>query len=227
MGAIDDQISRIVRRAVLPGQLSREVAAGAETLTGVSFDQAFYEKVRGQAAHWKERAGDCTKLAVLVPAGLFAIGAGFGLPDRDISLLGIGRHRFFLFHSAIGVWMLGKIYEAHLARRGKALRFRDRVVHRIIGITGAGLAFGVGCHLLMDVCQPKAVIFPCFGSLVESSLVDDNLWLLGNAVWCFKVSRDFFVLALGDDLARVKAYVRKTFGEPHKEGIRDAVFGRR
>jgi hypothetical protein len=41
----------------------------------------------------------------------------------------------------------------------------------------------VGCHLLLDVFQPKAVIFPFFGSLVEGTLVDDNLWLLGNALW--------------------------------------------
>ena len=68
----------------------------------------------------------------------------------------------------------------------EAMQCRTRVVRRILGITGAGLAFGVGCHLLLDVCQPKAVIFPFFGFLVEGSLVDDNLWLLGNAVWCFK-----------------------------------------
>jgi hypothetical protein len=100
------------------------------------------------------------------------------------------------------------------------------VVRTILGVAAGGLAFGVGCHLLVDTLQPKAVVFPFFGSLVEGTLIDDNLWLLGNAVWCFRISHDLFALALGDDLPKVKAYVQENFVKPVSEGLLDAVSGR-
>jgi len=218
-----DEVGRIIRRATLPGKLSREVATGANQIAGVTFDPAFYEEVRVSAARWQERAGNCAKVVVLVPPGLFALAAGFHFPDQDISLLGIGYHRFFLFHSGISIWMMRKVYEAYLARNGDSQLLRDRVVKKILGVAAGGFAFGVGCHLLVDTLQPKAVVFPFFGSLIDGTMVDDNLWLLCNALWCFKISHDLFALALGDDLPKVKAYVHRTFVKPIGEGLLDAV----
>jgi hypothetical protein len=75
-----DELSRVIRRTALPGKLSREVAAGACEVGGVTFDQAFYAEVRIAAGRWQERAGNCAKAAVLVPTGLFTMAAGFNLP---------------------------------------------------------------------------------------------------------------------------------------------------
>lgn len=226
MGDFEDELGRIISRVSLPGQLSRDVAVGGTQAAGVTFNQTFYEEVRASASYWQERAGHCAKAAVLVPAGLFTLSLGFNFPDHDISILGIGHHRFFLFHSGISVWMMRKVYEAYLARNGDSQQLRDRVVRKILGVAAGGLAFGVGCHLLIDTIQPKAIVFPFFGSLIDGTMLDDDLWLLGNAVWCYKMSHDLFALALGDDLPKVKAYVQRTFVEPVKEGLLDAVPGR-
>jgi hypothetical protein len=131
MSAVDDRLSQIVAARTLPGRLTRETAGHAAAANGVTFDQDFYETVRAGAAHWQSRAGAAVQAAVLVPAGLWALGAGFTFPDRDISILGIGSHRFSLFHSGISVWVLRKLYEAHLARRDNAMRLQDRVVRRL------------------------------------------------------------------------------------------------
>lgn len=220
-----DDIKRIINRSVLPGKISYEVASKASGITGITFDANFYEEVKATAARWKEQAGNYAKIAVLVPTGLFALSTGYHLPDKDISILGIGNHRFFFFHSGISVWMIRKVYEAYLARQGDSQSLQDRVVRAILGVAAGTLAFGVGCHLVIDTFQPKSVVFPFFGSLLDGTMIDDNLWLLGNAVWCFKMSHDLFVLALGDDLPKVKTYVNRTFIEPLKEGLLDAVFG--
>jgi hypothetical protein len=150
--------------------------------------------------------------------------AGLGFPDKDISFLGIGNHRYFLFHSGIAIWGMRKLYEVYLNRSGKTSNVGDRVVQSILGIAGAGISFGVGLHLIIDVFQPKSIVFPFFGSLINGTLVDDNIWLMGNSLWCFKLSNDFLVLALGDDLPRVKSYVKEKFMIPAKEGLADAVY---
>ena len=47
-------------------------------------------------------------------------------------------------------------------------------------------------------------MFPGIGTLVDGTLVDDNIWLFGNAIYCFKVADHLYALALGDDYQRVK-----------------------
>ena len=222
-----DLVSRVVSRALLPARLSREVAAGAERLTpGGLFGPEFYEEVRRQAAQWQSYAGTFGQVAVLAPAGLFAASAGLNFPDLDIPLLGIGAHRFFFFHSGLGVWLLKKVHEAALAWVGDGEGTWDVVVRKIAGVALAGFAVGVGIHLILDAFNPKAVIFPYLDSLVDGTPVDDSLWLLGNAVWCFKMANDFFVLALGENLSQVRQWVRENFGNAWQEGLRNAVSGR-
>ncbi|OPZ61563.1 MAG: hypothetical protein BWY85_02372 [Firmicutes bacterium ADurb.Bin506] len=83
-------------------------------------------------------------------------------------------------------------------------------------LTGAALgayAMGVGVHLAMDVFQPKSVVFPFFGSLVDGTLVDDNIWLLGNSLWAFKIARDVFVISFAPELEAAREYVKTTFGD--------------
>ncbi len=219
-----DLVSRVAKTNRLVIDLSNRAADIAGEMPDVfTFDNSFYEQVQLRARYWKHQAGVYTKMAVLVPTGLFSLSAGFAFPDKDISLLGIGNHRFFLFHSGIAVWMMRKVYEAQLARAGDSSLLRDRVVNKIVGVAASAAAFGVGCHLFVDILQPKSIVFPFLGSLVQGTLIDDDLWLLANGLWCFKMGSDMLTLALGDDLPKVKAYVQRTFVEPIKEGLRDAL----
>ena len=104
--------------------------------------------------------------AVIVVLGAVVL---FRFPDLDIALLGIGNHRYFLFHSAIlpiVVWLV-------VRRRGP-----------LALAVAAAFALGVGAHLVTDVFQYKNVVFPWAGTLVRGMSVDDRLWEGGNAVAC-------------------------------------------
>jgi len=111
-----------------------------------------------------------------------ALQAGMALPDVDIGLLGIGAHRSPIFHSAAiplaaacGMrWLRRKIH----ARNPSLARWVGGIGDTVVGLG----AMAVGAHLLIDVFQPKAVLFPLIGSLVGGTLVDDGLWLGANGL---------------------------------------------
>ena len=112
---------------------------------------------------------------LVVGAAIFAI-LTFRFPDWDIRLLGIGKHRYFLFHSSIlpllALWGSRKI--------------RNVAVLGFLAMTFVvGFLIGVGVHLVTDIFQTKAVMFPFIGSLVDGTSVDDRLWEGGNALVCF------------------------------------------
>ena len=100
------------------------------------------------------------------------------------------------------------------------------IINKIAGVVAGSGCFAIGCHLAIDVLQPKSIVFPYFGSLVDGTLVDDNIWLLGNSIYCFKISHDIFTFALGEDLERVKEFIKINFMEPVNEGLRDAFLYR-
>jgi len=174
-------------------------------------------------AAWEKLASDLRLVgtaALVVPVGMWAFGSGLSLPDADIALLGIGRHRFFAFHSALLVWGMEQLYRRYLQAMAQA-KVGDGGTGRspgwlqkALGIGLGAAAIGVGLHLTIDVFQPKSIVFPFFGSLIDGTLVDDGLWLLGNALWCFRIARDLFVLALGDDFTSVVAWVKHQFVYP-------------
>ena len=100
----------------------------------------------------------------------------FRFPDWDIRLLGIGKHRYFLFHSSI----------VPLLALWGARKLRDvSMVGFLATSFVVGFLVGVGVHLVTDVFQTKAVMFPFIGSLVDGTSVDDRLWEGGNALVCF------------------------------------------
>jgi len=121
--------------------------------------------------------------------------AFFWFPDTDIRLLGIGNHRYFLFHSAIVpfvVWL--------------AVRKRGWLLLAL----AAGAAAGVGVHLAMDLFQTKPVVFPWAKTLVYNTSVDDRLWEGGNAALCgalaaFSLRRGRRKAAGADPKRRAKA----------------------
>ncbi|HUV07501.1 MAG TPA: hypothetical protein VMX75_07210 [Spirochaetia bacterium] len=108
--------------------------------------------------------------------------AGFVLflrfPDLDIRLLGIGYHRYFLFHSAI-IPVLGLV----LLRKHD---IKNHVVFLFYGFL-CGLSLSIGFHLLLDVFQPAAVKFPFVGSLIDGTSIDDRVWEGINSLVCMGI----------------------------------------
>ena len=232
------ELDRIINEKMLPEKLSEDVSFGAIKFSEIKleqnnggensslfFDDSFFEDVKKSAKRWEQKAVTAAKIGVLVPASIIGFNSGLGFPDKDISLLGIGSHRYWLFHSAFAVWVLEKFYKAYLAKQSGDLTLLDRITRKLLGVIGGGAAWGVGVHLAIDVFQPKSVVFPFFGSLIDGTLVDDRMWLLGNSLWCFKIGNDFFALGLGDDFQNVKDYVKQTFINPLKEDVRDVISG--
>ncbi|MGI6647601.1 MAG: hypothetical protein ACOX5W_00655 [Bacillota bacterium] len=216
---VDQNLSRVVQQHYLAQRLARQ---STEKIARV-LDDLMDNSTSGQSmlswdflAKAKQQVEDClhngqqaVKIAVLVPVGLFGLTQGFDMPDLDISLLGIGNHRFFLCHSAIGLAVLRYFYRRWVESEDG--RFSSRLGHKVAGVALGSCALGVGLHLAIDVFQPKSVVFPFFGSLINGTLVDDNIWLLGNSLWAFKISHDVFALSLADELTQAREWVQNHF----------------
>ncbi len=120
---------------------------------------------------------------------LAGIGTGIGIalffrfPDLDITLLGIGAHRNFLFHSFALVAALFLAVRKLDARRGVIVLLKSVV---------AGCGIGIGLHLFADVFQSHPVKFPFVGSLVDGTSVDDRLWLGTNSIGSLLLSVGIF-----------------------------------
>lgn len=217
--SLSDTISKIIEESTMSDRLTKESLDKAsavldEMLTendGNPFDAEFLKEAKKHLNESLENAYLAAKMAVFVPTGVYGFSEGLTAPDMDISLLGIGKHRFFFFHSAIGLVILRKLYLNWLDPREEAANFPKRVLRKVTGVLLGSYAIGVGIHLAIDVFQPKAVIFPYFGSLVNGTMVDDNIWLMGNSLWAFKIGHSVFSLVLADDIRVAKRYVNKHF----------------
>jgi len=226
------------------GQRQAELGSGRRSrhgepcwdLTSLAADPSSLSRVQAQWAAWQQRFRDAGQATLIVPAGLVGLAHGIAMPDLDISLVGIGAHRFFLFHSGLVVWGLEQLYLRYYrqmeldAPSGPPMAAYRNHAHRVLmkvagGLLGAA-AIGVGIHLVIDVFQPRAVIFPVIGSLLDGTLVDDNIWLLGNALWCFRIAHDVFALVLADDLDRALAWARRHLVSALFPGYRASPSGR-
>lgn len=230
---MSDDLSRIIQLSNLPRKLHQESLEGALTvldqlleghkdlsLTDPGFLSACKDCVR---RIWD--AGYATaKAAVLVPAGVWGLTQGLAFPDKDIRLLGIGKHRYFLFHGSLGLVVLRRLYNDWLEHGQKEPdTWPQRAMRKTTGAALGAFAVGVGVHLAIDVFQPKAVIFPFIGSLVDGTLVDDNLWLLGNSLYAFRTAREMFTLVLADELNSAKSYVQNHFADLTSEDLHKVV----
>ena len=175
------------------------------------------EIVERAQRYWQRlspRQQQLLRAGVVIPAVLLGIDAGLHLPDLDISLLGIESHRYFLAHSALAGYFVGQVVRRIPMEKGR----------RLAGAVGGGLAIGMGLHLLADgsfglLDGQKSVMFGIpglddMGSLIEGTLVDDNLYLLGNSLWAFLLGSDMLVLATGTTPEKIKERIRTWFPEP-------------
>jgi hypothetical protein len=124
---------------------------------------------------------------ILLPVSSLSFSSVVKLPDLDIKLLGIGWHRYFLFHSAIGVWILQQFFDTY----NEYLDNKEHPgsVKKIFGAIGAGASAAIGLHLLKDGAfgyfeGEKSVVFGFPGifkrnTLIKGTYIDDNIWSLG------------------------------------------------
>ncbi|KAB2851102.1 MAG: hypothetical protein F9K42_05380 [Ignavibacterium sp.] len=183
----------------------------AQSSDSIFYDSATLTKIKKKVDAMITTGYNFTKAGVLIPVGLWGLKQGFPFPDSDISLLGIGNHRFFLFHSALELVALRYLYKKWIEKLDED-KFKDRVTTKVTGALLGSFSMGVGIHLTIDLFQPKSIVFPFFGSLINETLVDDNIWLLGNSLWAFKIGKDIFSLTLASEIETAKEYVKSKFG---------------
>ncbi len=137
-----------------------------------------------------------TAIVLSVAAGGYV---GSTLPDKDITYLGIGKHRNAVFHSVISAFVARlflRLMERFCteAQKHNLLTENDLAVATYcLKSARCGVALGVAAHLIVDGTAEgsKAVLFTD-GSLVSNTLIDDRAWLLVNGfVALFLGKKDF------------------------------------
>lgn len=141
------------------------------------------------------------KIPLLVIFSITGFALSINFPDLDISIFGIGMHRFFLFHSAIIPLLLLVILKI-------IVKPEDTVEMIVTGFLGS-FSLGIGIHLFFDLFQAKAVMFPFIGSLVDGTSLDDRIWLIVNILVCLLIS----------GLLYRKAFRLLGIGKPAKEPV--------
>ena len=162
--------------------------------------QMIREKMENIKSAWgkiPENKRTLIEMGMIIPAAAFGFSQGIFLPDLDIQLLGIGWHRFFLFHSAVAPYVSKFILEKY-----------EDVINKKTGSIGgpllwgllAGNAIGIGVHLLEDgsfglLGGEHDVVFGIpdvirFGSIIPSTYIDDDIFLDGNGLWALTIARD-------------------------------------
>ena len=122
-----------------------------------------------------------TNIKILIFLLLLIAGVAvfFKFPDLDISLLGIGKHRHFLFHSAF--------FPAAVYFLIRSILKRTIFITILMAISMA-FAFAIGIHLVTDLFRFKTIYFPIIGNLVYDSSLDDKIWIGANVIGCMHVS---------------------------------------
>ncbi|WPA89730.1 hypothetical protein MTATph1_CDS0243 [Moorella phage MTATph1] len=150
---------------------------------------------------------------VLIPAAAFKM--GFFFPDLDIQLFGIRWHRLWAFHSVLGVCILKKFFDTY---RHYVTNEEMTFTAKFAGAMAGAGAMGIALHLAKDalIDGNKSVVFGIPGlfginTLVAGTWLDDDAFLLANSLWAFKISKDLFVLAFGEDYEKVRSYVQRNF----------------
>jgi len=118
---------------------------------------------------------------------------GNNLPDKDISVYGIGKHRHFVFHSMLmagGITVLSKflcrifnkasgyVHPDHPDR--ETLNFLVLNLNLLAFGTSVGVAFHLGIDGTLE--RNKAVYNPLGGTFIPGTLVDDNFYLTFNSI---------------------------------------------
>jgi hypothetical protein len=160
-------------------------------------------------------------------ASCFSVGVWHGvlIPDFDITDLGIGFHRHFLYHSAtpaaIASFLRRRVFEkikSFNERKGYLSPKKIELIEKAAALYVAGMAIGQAGHFIADATWQgsKAIVWRIPGifdlksltgsnSLVPGTLLDDHLWLWGNTVVALKIAWEELKFALGKEHPMIKA----------------------
>lgn len=156
-----------------------------------------WKSIETMCERWNEMAGaERFSLVTAILVHLLIAGAGAymgnGIPDLDISLMGIGKHRNFFTHSVLPA--LGVEFSALVLHR-LIDGFKDRLPpnahpiwenlrHAKTGLNAAvvGVYAGLSWHLFKDlfIDGSQAIRGPGFNTFVSGTYLDDNAYLAGN-----------------------------------------------
>jgi hypothetical protein len=172
--------------------------------------------LKWQQLPWSHRA--IVEAGVIIPVSLVGLTSGLGFCDLDTKILGIGWHRYFIFHSALGAYFSQKFLKQYESFKKGG---RKGIIEKITGGLLAAGAFGIGVHLLADgsfglIDGQKSVVFGVPGlfktnTLIPGTYLDDNLYLLGNSLWAFHIAKDIMVITFGEDLEKAREFVGRYF----------------
>lgn len=143
----------------------------------------------------------------------FIIGTVLGnsIPDKDIKIFGIGKHRNILTHSII-ILIAIKLLAQFSSRFLDKINFHYseesdeyelfQVIKNNIAAIAFGTSLGLAGHLLIDgTLQPSGTIRgPGFNSLLMKGTIDDQ---------CFLVINSFFSTLIGKDILEENAETQK------------------
>ena len=113
--------------------IDRLLEASEHQENGFLINVDYLRRARDEAARFMQGGYQLAKVSVLVPVGLFGLAHGLNFPDLDIPLLGIGYHRFFLFHSALGLVALRYFYRQWVEKQTYPDRWASRVKRKLGG----------------------------------------------------------------------------------------------
>lgn len=147
----------------------------------------------------EQRIDFILKIIMYATAAICGASLGYKVPDVDISVLGIGKHRNILFHSSLTAFASRKACRAVLntfvritedisshcllTDEEKArLAVAQKILASAVGGANLGMCLGVTTHLWQDgILEPSGTIrSPWFNTFVSGTTLDDQAWLVAN-----------------------------------------------
>lgn len=148
---MDDTVNRVVRGHYTAKRIAQDSTEDAILIINQlvlercnsgdgRLNVEFLEDVLAKLRFHGKGLGAVAKMSVLLPVGYRGLISGLKLPDKDIRCLGIGKHRFFLYHSAIGVAILSYLY--HQWQQFGSQNILSRASRKISGLLLGSCALG-------------------------------------------------------------------------------------
>ena len=140
----------------------------------------------------KEKTYYVLTLLSYTTAFLVSAYGGYNIPDKDIALFGIGKHRHFLTHSFVPAmivallakFMIRVIDEIYIKTKAAGQRMLA-VIKNHLAIIIVGFSAGVAVHLLEDgILEPSGTIRgPGFNTFISGTTIDDQAYLVVNGLF--------------------------------------------
>jgi hypothetical protein len=160
----------------------------------------------------KNNLGLSTKKILWVGTAGLGYLRGSGFPDLDITLLGIGGHRNWFFHSSlttVGLYLAIDKLIAYFGNNYDEHNFGAKLIKNIGAPLVAGFAVGNALHLFADGLGAKDVVGFPLGSLFGGGFFVDRLWLFANGAICLILAGKLVAIAFAKDKEAIQNYCKQ------------------